>query len=216
MFSEQNNNTVYSGSSKYSAIIKIKWCHPQAQLSEKSNLILHITCVDQRYELFSDKVSGVVLRNRPIIDYSSADFQAAVVALARGLLRRSRRAAVSRGNQVKLAKLPIRLLKHAGGLINILVPALTGWPPILLSKREQSWPLLYSTTRRCIATFVLSEARAEADVCDTAWMKTSNRNMEKEAEVEILLHHKLWRLLYERPWVFHTDSACACCIRVLQ
>ncbi len=58
--------------------------------------------------------------------------------------------------------------------------------------------------------------RAEADVCDTAWMKTSNRNMEKEAEVEILLHHKLWRLLYERPWVFHTDSACACCLQVLQ
>lgn len=49
--------------------------------------------------------------------------------------------------------------------------------------------------------------RAEADVCDTAWMKTSNRNMEKEAEVEILLQHKLWRLLYKRPWVFHTDSA---------
>lgn len=99
MFSEQNNNTIYSVSNKHSASIKIKQCHPQAQLCQKSNLIWRIVlrcavdhmCRSEIWAVLLNTTSGVVLWKQ-LCHRLFLRRLSAVAALTRGLFCGSRQA----------------------------------------------------------------------------------------------------------------------------
>lgn len=176
MFSEQNNNTVYSVSNKHSASIKIKQCHPQAQLCQKSNLIWRILlqcaldhmCGSEIWAILIDKTSGVVLRKQACHWLFLSRLSGSGHSFGPRLVLQIK---TSQKIQEKLAELLIRSLKYVRGLINRLVPDPTGRPPHITVK-EGTKLVFYSIAPHDAALHLcFQKQRAEVDVCDTAWMK---------------------------------------------
>lgn len=172
MFSKQNNNTVNSVSNKHLASIKIKQCHPQAQLCLKSNRIwrIRLRCAvdhmwirDLSYSLWHNFRRGVAETGLPSIIPPQT------------LRQRSQlwpeACSADQDEPYKPAELPIRPLKHVGGIINRLVPDPTGRPPNYCQRGTKLAFYSIAPHDAALLHLCFQKRRAEVDVCDTAWMK---------------------------------------------